>query len=73
MVNVKSPVIKLLNTDLNEKIIKKSLEVLKIYELYPANQLNKEVFSKLCAYLPDICKLGDNLFGDEDPELLNTE
>lgn len=64
-----SPVLKFLTDETITSLIKNTLHGLNIYEVYPANWFNSGLFKTVCVLLPDICKFGDQMMADKNPEL----
>lgn len=62
-------VLKFLDDEVIASLIKGTLRGLNIYEIYPANWLNTGMFKTLCVLLPDICKFGEAMFSDKNPDL----
>jgi len=64
-----SPIMAFLTDERTTDIIKTSMKQLGLFEIYPANFINSNLFKTVCLVAHDICKFGDSLMADQNPDL----
>jgi len=71
MKHSKSPLLSFMAWNID--IIAPPLDLLGIYEFFPANFLTTGAFRAVCWTIPDLCKFGASLVADSDPDLDDTD
>lgn len=71
--NISSPLYKLIGKDPNSYFVYGAIKVFKVNEIFPSNWINNGIFRLVCSRVPSVCKLGDFLLADYDPNLNNPD